>query len=219
MSQKKNFDPLVHYNELFETHGDNEKSVQYADKVSQWSRFYMLTKLLPKNTSILDFGCGLGDLLLFMRKNDFKGQYLGLDIVPAFIKNNNQKFSSDTKSMFKTFTPEEENLPSSYDFVVQSGVFNNKRDDIIEFTFQTLEAMYDSSRLGISFNMLTKYVDYQDENLSYFDPSEIFDFCKKKLNGHPVIFHNYLVREKSYPHDFTITLFKKPTAMTNQFYI
>jgi len=217
MISNDKFDPLSHYNKLFEVHGDNEKSVQYSDKFSQWSRFYMLTKLLPKYVSILDFGCGLGDLLLFMRRNDFYGKYLGVDIVPGFIKNNEYKFKSDLEARFENVELSAKRLSSKYDFIVQSGVFNNYRENINEFAFSTLRAMYDSSQMGISFNLLSNHVDYQDEQLSYFDPASIFNFCKNELNGHPVMFHNYLVRENSFPHDFTVTVFKKPLAMTNAF--
>ena len=87
-----------HYQSLFEEHGISEKAVQYTDKYSQYARFFFLTQFIQKGSSILDVGCGLGDLYSFLHSNDFFGSYHGIDIVPEFIDHCNMKFSEHSKA-------------------------------------------------------------------------------------------------------------------------
>ena len=69
------------YNKLYYRHGDSPASVKARDSLQQSLRFkYLLECLQLKNHhKILDVGCGLGDFLKYLRKNNLKCKYLGVD--------------------------------------------------------------------------------------------------------------------------------------------
>jgi hypothetical protein len=95
------------------------------------------------------------------------------------------------------------------DYVMLSGVFNNKMDDNQGFMHSTLERMFNAAEKGISFNAMSSYVDYKDEELYYVDPMDIFAFCKTKLGGHPVLRHDYVVSKDGYPFEFAMYVYKQ----------
>ena len=198
-----------HYTNLFEVHGISEKSVQYTDKYSQYARFFFLTQFIQKEASILDIGCGLGDLYTFLNSNEFSGSYHGIDIVPEFIDHCRLQFSKHSKAKFSEILNNEA-YPSGYDFLVLSGVFNNKRKDNWEFVCTTIQKMFSACEIGIAFNIMSSYVDYKDDHLFYCAPEDIFTFVKKELNGHPILVHNYVLKKNGFPHDYTVTVLKNP---------
>ena len=54
------------YKNQFKEHGNNPASLG-CPKGRQELRFKALSKFLKKDSSLLDFGCGFGDLLLFLK--------------------------------------------------------------------------------------------------------------------------------------------------------
>ena len=206
MDEKKIKD---HYTDLFKEHGVSERSVQYTDKYSQYARFYVLTQFIQKKASIVDVGCGLGDLYSFLLSRGFSGSYHGMDIVPEFIEHCQDQFNDHSKASFSLISNNED-YPSKFDFFVLSGVFNNRRSNNLDFMFTTLIKMFDACKIGMSFNCMSSYVDFKDQNLFYCSPEEIFKFVKHELKGHPILVHNYVLKEKGFPHDYTITVFKEP---------
>ena len=48
---------------------------------------------------------------------------------------------------------------------------------------------------GISFNLLTKYADYEADNLYYGDPLYFFDYCKRNLSKYVTLLHDYELYE------------------------
>ena len=60
----------------------------------------------------------------------------------------------------------------------------------------------------ISFNMLSTYVDYQDDALYYFDPKEVFHFCKEEISPSVNVKHDYGLGGNNYPYEFTVLIRK-----------
>lgn len=200
---------IAHYQGLLDKHGPSAEAVQWADSATQRARFSILAEISDDLGSVLDFGCGLGDLCLHLRKNGFTGAYHGVDIVPDFVAHANAVFQDDDKAQASLIKPGEA-LPTGYDFVLLSGVFNNRMDDNRGFMEDTLRAMWDAAEKGIAFNAMSTWVDFQDDALWYVDPSEVFAFCKEELGGHPVLRHDYALRDGGYPFEFAVYVRKSP---------
>jgi SAM-dependent methyltransferase len=200
----------AHYQGLFEKEGVSPKSIQWPDRGSQIKRFKILTGIDRDLQSVLDVGCGLGDLGVFLRENEFTGDYVGADIVPEFIDFADKKFAGDDKSTFRLLEPNVADLPTGCDHSIVSGLFNNYRSDSSAFMKRLLGEIFEVSNRGMAFNALSTYVDYKESHLSYADPMEVFDFCKRTLGGFPVLKHDYLLKKGGYPYEFTIFLYKKP---------
>lgn len=196
-NQIKNF-----YQKRYSRSNRSHKAVGWGSKKKQYERFKALIKnfdqKLLKEESIVDFGCGLADLLPWLQEKGFEKNYIGVDIIEKFLKNNRKKFPEfkfiDTESFLKK--------SQKYGFIMASGVFTlswgqNHRKQVKDM----IKRLYNKSHHGFSFNMISSFYPKTKTNHYYFNPLKIGEFCKsitKKL----IIDCSYL------PEDFTITLFK-----------
>ena len=196
-----------HFKELYKMHGNSPKSVHWTDTKTQEKRFEILLEIDKNIESLIDVGCGLGDMYEYLLKRGFKGRYCGTDFVEEFIESARQKFTS-ANAVFKLNDIKNEDLPVGYDYVFLSGVFNNKMEGNKEFMINTINKMYAACKKGVAFNSMSTYVDYQDEILYYTNPLEIFDYCKRNLTRKVVLRHDYLVKENSVPYEYAIYLYK-----------
>lgn len=203
-------DPVLnHYKELYAKHGNSPHSVQYSDQKTQYKRFEVLTEVAPSYNSITDFGCGLADLYIYLKKHKgFNGQYLGLDFVPDFIKTNKIEFANNNQVDFEIFNLREDQLRIHHEYGILSGVFNNLMDDNESFMLEGIRKMFNSCSKGIAFNAMSTYVDYQDKNLYYSDPLKVFDFCKRELSKKVVLRHDFETKENIIPFEYCIYVYK-----------
>ena len=197
-----------HYQELFKKYGDSAESVQYSDKVTQFKRFEILNQVAPKLTSVIDVGCGLAHLYEFLESKNQQVKYLGLDFVNEFINVNSQKYKDKSNVTFQQYDITVDTFPSGYDYVLLSGVFNNKFNNNKEFMLSSISKMYNACNNAIAFNAMSTYVDYMENNLYYSDPLEVFDFCKSNLSKKVTLRHDYLVKENSIPFEYCIYVYK-----------
>ena len=199
----------AHYQKLFSEHGAGHQAVQWSSRETQHERFSVLCEVVGPSDRIIDLGCGLGELLTWLRgERGFAGQYLGLDLVPEFVKHARERFASDALASFAEFDVASGTLPSDYDVVLLSGMFNNQMSDNWGFLTGTLEKMYRAARARVAFNALSTYVDYQSPGLFYADPLRVFDFCRQKLGARVDLRHAYQIKKGTIPFEFTMYLFK-----------
>ena len=197
-----------YYQNRFKKYGASPTTIQHISKESQFKRFKILLAIAEEIGSIIDVGCGLGDLLEFLLDKEYTGKYLGLDFVDEFIEFSNEKYKDITNAKFMKFDFTKDQLPEDYNYLFLSTVFNNKMDNNEEFMLQTIHKMFTACQKGVTFNAMSTYVDYRDEKLYYSDPLKIFDYCKRNLSRQIVLRHDYLVKEDSIPFEYTMYLYK-----------
>lgn len=197
-----------HYTELYRKYGDDSKAVQYSDEKSQTERFKILCGIDPHLQSVVDVGCGLAHLYSYLQSTGFTGKYCGLDFVPDFIAANKEKYAHDDQTAFSEFDITSQEIPSGYDYIMLSGVFNNLMDDNETFMLHAIRKMFDAAAKGVAFNAMSTYVDFQADNLYYSDPLRVFDFCKRNITKKVTLRHDYLVKENSIPFEYAIYLYK-----------
>jgi len=203
---------VLHYQELLSKHGNTANTLQHFDEYSQRERFRILTSVIDvMSFSVLDVGCGLGHLASFLNNTTKKFTYLGTDIVPEFVSLSKDNFKSypniqfEHKNVFETGQMNGENL---YDYVIMCGIFNNKMDDNWIFLTEALQKAYNMANKAVAVNLLSTYVDYQEKDLYYCDPLQIFDYCKKSVSKKVSLRHDYIVKKGSIPYEYTIYLYK-----------
>jgi len=197
-----------HYKKLLTLHGYSPKSLQWSCKDTQHKRFELLTQISPTLTSVLDVGCGFGDLFSYLKeKKKISGNYIGIDFVESFIKAATSIHGDSPNASFLVCDIEKDPYPTRCDFALLSGVFNNKRQDNEIFMFKTLEKMFRAVKKGIAFNALTHYVDYFDKELFYSDPLKVFDFCKRNLSRKMTLKNDYLLKKDSIPYEYTVYIY------------
>lgn len=71
-----------------------ERHIYHRDQFAHYLRWTHILKIAKIGQTILDFGCGSGEMLEVFYRNKFRPkQYLGLDIRKQTIDENNEKFS------------------------------------------------------------------------------------------------------------------------------
>lgn len=201
-------DLKTHYRDLFREHGNTAASVQYSDHVSQYKRFEILAGIASELNSVCDVGCGLAHLYDYLTGKGFRGKYHGLDFVSEFIDANKQRYANDANCSFQVFDILSQEIPKGSDYLMLSGVFNNKMANNREFMFTGIQKMFEACNKGVAFNAMSTYVDFQAANLYYSDPLEVFDFCKRNLSKKVCLRHDYLVKENSIPFEYAIYIYK-----------
>lgn len=144
--------------------------------------------------------------ITFLRAQGYESRYLGVDIVPEFVALAQGATALDPDATAQHIKPNDA-LPMGYDYVMLSGVFNNKMDDNWGFMTSMLRQMFASAGKAIAFNAMTTHVDYHDDELYYVDPMDVVNFCKTELGGHPVLRH--------VPALFSPTTITKPFSLTS----
>lgn len=190
------------YSNAYSKYGYSTNSVLWGIPEKQIIRFDALTRFLDlSNSTILDIGCGFGDLSKYLRHRFQNVKYIGIDINIDLINQAKELYEDeDTKFIIGDYG----DLPDiECDFALVSGTFNveYKESDRYKLVDSYIKKAMENSRKGISFNFLSNRVNFFEEGLSYYDPTIILDMGYK-YSRNLILTNNYL------PFDFTITVFK-----------
>lgn len=192
-----------HYGRLLAEHGDSPQAVQYRDTLSHERRFEVLAQAGDLRTArVLDFGCGTGRLLEYLRRQHaFAGQYTGYDLNADMVETGRKKFPD---ARFEARDVLASGVPDEFDFVFINGVFNNLIGDNWGFLTSALRVLFARTRTALAFNALSTYVDYFDAGLYYAEPEAVFRFCKTELSPCVTLRHDYQVKPGTRPFEFTV---------------
>ena len=139
--------------EQYTRYGENIRSV-WDRKETQISNFTDLLMIGDLNyKSVLDLGCGFGDLYQFITDNNIKiKDYLGVDIFSEFNKRAKEKFPNgnfEIKNIYKEPFKE-----SEFDYVFASGIFSIPLQEWDIQLTSTIDLILYFARIGIGFNLL-----------------------------------------------------------------
>ncbi len=192
------------YNNRFDIEGESIKSVGWKDKETQFLRFQMLFKNYnPKGKTILDVGCGFGDLIEYLDEitgGDFK--YIRIDISSKLVEVAENKNCRDNCKFYITDIFDERIKREGIDFAVESGMLSYKTEDNESYAQAVIERMFTESADGAALNFLTSYVDFVLDKNYHFSPEKVFSWGRK-LTRFLSINHDYPLWE------FTLTLLKE----------
>lgn len=192
------------YDKLLNEHGLCFKALDWGSRKSQLLRFQILADIGIKNgDSVLDVGCGLGDLYEWFNNEDMDVQYTGIDITESLVKAAATRFPDALFSTRNIMDTGDSTTP--YDYVVASGIFAKRMQGGEEYMFSMIKRMFELSKKGLAFNSL----NLQSENLDPDDfgmsPDTTEEFCKT-LTPHVKWRHDY------HPNDMTFYLYKEPQS-------
>jgi len=209
---KNNYDKIFQkiskeYDKNLIKFGNSPKSVGQLNIRTLEKRLSILTKVGDlKNSKILDFGCGIGYLYSYLKKKlKFKGEYVGYDISNEMINFANKKYKNvrfENKDILSS------KINERFDYVIINGTFNNKINQNFNWIKKTLKILFKKTDKAIAFNNITSYVDYFDKKLYYAKPEKIFSFCKSELSPLVLLRHDYQIKDKTLPYEFTTYVYK-----------
>jgi SAM-dependent methyltransferase len=166
----------------------------------------MLELVPPGETcTLLDIGCGAAhfyDFLLARQVNHIR--YSGLDLSPAYLRLCRSKHPDITFYHQDILDPEM-NVPA-HDYVLMNGVFNYKSehsfDDMWAYTQETIRRASDLALKGFAVNFVSKYVDWERDDLFHVPFDMIAAFLDEKVSRRFTIRHDYGLFE------YTVYVFK-----------
>ncbi len=200
-----------HYESCFLEHGDSHKGVDWPDLEDAKKRYTVMLGLMNQYlgndvvVKLLDIGCGSGHLLEYIRgSNLYNIMYTGQDISRIFIQHCNEKFPGinfiDGDILSNDFK-----FPD-FDFAIMNGVFTEKRELSFESMVQFFERMifkiYVNSRKGIAFNVMSKNVDWERDDLFHLSLDKLTQFLTKKVS------RNYVIRNDYGLYEYTVYVYK-----------
>jgi len=187
------------YAPLAKKYGNSFRAVSWGSEVGQNIRFKFLLYCIDyRNLRILDVGCGVVHLSAYLKKNNFKGCYLGIDLVPEMVKKA-KIYNSDFT--FKKVNSTKEAAFFKPDLVVASGLFTFSDN----FCFKKIIAeLFDLTQQALAFNSLSSWKANQLRSEFHADPIDALIYCGG-LTKKVVLRHDYM------PHDFSMYLYKHLT--------
>ncbi|MFC1749753.1 class I SAM-dependent methyltransferase [Pseudomonadota bacterium] len=193
---------IIHYHRhRIKEFGDKTvKSLGWKGDISQSKRFEVISQLADLNeSSIMDLGCGRGDLRAFLGEQFKDFAYIGIDQMPEFITEANSLYGAlpDTFFYQTDFTTVE--LPQ-VEYVIASGALGY-RCSKPNFYNEMIARMYSSAKRALAFNMLD-IASFPDHPLLIgHDRGEVLSFCQA-LSPRVELIEDYL------DDDFTIFMYR-----------
>lgn len=208
---KKYNEIIEHYESCLEKYGDNHLGVDWPKLEDVDKRYKVMLDILKFNEekiteiSLLDFGCGTAHLLDYIQKNKMIVNYSGLDISQKFVDVSKKKYPNHSFYCLDIF--ESENLLNNFDYVIMNGVFTEKRSlsysEMWEYFTALLKIIYKKTNKGFAFNVMSKNVDWEREDLFHVSHDELTSFLCNNLS------RNYVIRNDYGLYEYTVYVFKK----------
>ena len=211
MLEKKYLSIVSHYETCLELHGDSHLGVDWpkADDVQKRHRV-MIEVIRPdrrQTVSLLDFGCGaahLNEYILEQRLDHI--EYSGLDLSEKFVRLSQDKFPAN-QFFCLDLLDENASLPM-FDYIVMNGVFTEKRqlsfDEMLSYFQKLVTRVFRHAAIGIAFNVMTKHVDWERDDLFHLPFDTLAEFLKKELT------RNFVFRNDYGLYEYTTYVYHKP---------
>jgi ubiquinone/menaquinone biosynthesis C-methylase UbiE len=175
------------YSKAFQRFGASPKGVGWHNKIKTQKRYKNLLRLIKfcnekKKYSLLDVGCGYGELINFCNKEKLL-HYCGIDLVREMILYAKKKYKNFTN--FKFVKKNLLSVNEKFDYIICNGVFtlrsslSNRR--MIVYVKKCINHMHKISKTGFAFNTMSSNVDFRSRRLFYPKKLLIENFLKKKL--------------------------------------
>jgi len=210
---KKAYNKIIeHYEHCLEKHGDNHLGVDWPNAEDARRRYKIMLDMIRlnadsnKEVSLLDFGCGTAHLLAFIEQNKIRNiLYSGLDISQKFVDVAREKYPANPFYCIDIF--DEKNGLPKFDYIVMNGVFTEKRElsfeEMWDYFTKMISLVFDKTNKGFAFNVMSKNVDWEREDLFHVSLDLLSGFLCKNLTRDFVIRNDYGL------YEYTVYVFKK----------
>jgi SAM-dependent methyltransferase len=188
-------DIISHYESCLAKYGDSHLGVDWPNENDALTRYQVMLDVIrhsgnsnPENrVSLLDFGCGAGHLLEYLQRSGRDDiRYIGLDMSPMFVDLCRKKFT--TSEFYCDDILESSTSIPSVDYVVMNGVFTEKRsltfNEMFEYFRDVLRRVYPLASKGMAFNVMSKHVDWERDDLFHVPFDMLAEFLRKEISRH-----------------------------------
>lgn len=204
MEQKKYLRIVSHYESCLEKYGDTHLGVDWPKKEDAEVRYQVMLEVIKQDIAdkirLLDFGCGTSHLYEYILRQkalrdpvSLRIDYSGLDLSEKFIRLSRSKFPSN-KYYCVDILDNQVDLPN-FDYIIMNGVFTEKCvlsfEEMLTYFQAVIKRIFSKTRVGIAFNVMSKQVDWEREDLFHLPFEVLASFLTKHISRHFVIRHDY----------------------------
>lgn len=210
MEQKLYLNIVSHYESCLEKYGDTHLGVDWpkAEDVETRHRAMLGVIKLPVANSmirLLDFGCGTSHLNEYIIKQGIENiEYAGLDLSENFIQLCKGKFPLNEYYCVDVLD-DDVSLPK-FDYVVMNGVFTEKRgllfEEMLAYFKRVVKKVFALAEIGIAFNVMSKHVDWEREDLFHLSFDTLANFLTRELS------RNFLFRNDYGLYEYTTYIYR-----------
>lgn len=178
---------ITFYDRHLRDFGDAPQAVRWTPE-GQMRRYKTLLTVTGElsGKSILDFGCGKGDLYGFLRDNGLPVSYCGVDVNENLIALAQQKYPD---ARFIATDIDDSPFDLLFDVVIAIGVFNLRIAGIEESSRCLLKKLFHLCRESLHANFLTYYIPRRTVELFYVKPEELLAFALKEISPDVTLRH------------------------------
>ena len=191
------------FDQLCQTYGDSVTSLGWYSRFTQEQRFWALTTGIEwEGQTLLDVGCGQGDLAGFLQTHQLSAQYTGIDLSPRMIQVAQKKYP---EAHFQVGDALDTAFSGQADLVLASGVFNHKVETPAAYFRWVLNRLMQMARQVVAVNVLSDFTPQaqrESDLFTYYSPAEVLSWAME-LTPYVELRHHYL------PNDLTVILYKK----------
>lgn len=200
---------IEHYEACLREHGDNHRGVDWPSESDAKKRYDVMLDVISESddrpVSLLDFGCGTAHLYEHMLAKSVRGVvYTGLDISSKFVEHAKQKYP-ENNYFITNLLESDADLPV-FDYVVMNGVFTEKCDlsyeQMLDYFQKMLRLIFPHARKGIAFNVMSKQVDWQRDDLFHLPMDTLGNFLAEELT------RNFVIRSDYGLYDYTVYVYR-----------
>ena len=197
MEEKKYLSIVSHYEACLAQHGDSYLGVDWPKEEDVPKRYRVMLDVIKPGSpkvSLLDFGCGAAHLNEYIIKHGLENiEYAGLDLSEKFVALAQGKFPAN-RFFCLDLLDENVSLPA-FDYIVLNGVFTEKRglsfDEMFAYFQRLTTRVFSHASIGIAFNVMSKHVDWEREDLFHLPFDTLAEFLNKELTRNFVFRNDY----------------------------
>lgn len=207
---KKYIDIVQHYENCLKIHGDNHLGVDWPNEKDVLKRFNVMLDLIyfKKDKSpytLLDFGCGAAHLYQYIIDNNYDNiSYEGLDLSSEFIALCRKKYVNINFHCLDILNNDIK--LNEFDYIVLNGVFTEKRgltfDEMYDYFQKVIIEINAITKKGFAFNVMSKNVDWERDDLFHLSLDLLSDFLCKKIS------RNFIIRSDYGLYEYTVYIYK-----------
>lgn len=178
----------------------------WESEEAQNLRFEILLSAVDlEGKSLLDVGCGMGNLLQYLKSRKVNVSYTGTDILCSMIE---QARLKNPGAMFHHADIFKNNIFEiySFDITYASGIFNIDLGNKSEFLPRAVELLLDLTKEAVVFNLLHCDSPDRENGYCYFHPDDIRDM----FEGFQDRIERLDIIEAYLHNDFTVVCHKRP---------
>jgi SAM-dependent methyltransferase len=196
-------------------HGDSFRGAGYTKSAEEAQQRYALMlgviRERTEPTTLLDFGCGLAHLLDFLEQRPQYGhvRYTGLDLSAKYLQVARARHP-EAAFLLLDVLDDGASLPE-FDYVVMNGVFNFRgtisEEAMLAYWKQLTLAVFGHCRRGLAFNVMSKLVDWEREDLFHLPFDVMAQHVGQALSRHFVVKHDYGA------YEYTTYVYRSPSMV------